>query len=76
MTSGTNPAIVSYNSSAAKIYSATSSLVRFESKNISFYFENMLYLAYYNASVLDVNSKVVGWAPGFKVITIKIILAL
>jgi hypothetical protein len=50
--------------------------VRFESKNISFYFENMLYLAYYNASVLDVNSKVVGWAPGFKVITIKIILAL
>jgi hypothetical protein len=33
---------VSYNSSAAKIYNAASSLVRSEIKNIFFYFEHTL----------------------------------
>jgi hypothetical protein len=31
---GVNPTIVSYNASAVKSYNATSSLVRFENKNI------------------------------------------
>jgi hypothetical protein len=31
---GANPTIVNYNASAVLIYSATSSLVRFENKNI------------------------------------------
>jgi hypothetical protein len=34
-----NPSILSYNASGVKIYNATSSLVRFESKNIFFYIE-------------------------------------
>jgi hypothetical protein len=34
-----NPTIVSYNASAVKIYNATSSLVRFENKNIFFCLE-------------------------------------
>jgi hypothetical protein len=33
---------VSYNASAVKNYNSTSSLVRFESKSIFFYFENTL----------------------------------
>jgi hypothetical protein len=33
---------VSYNASAVKIYNATSSLVRFENKNISLYFVKTL----------------------------------
>jgi hypothetical protein len=36
--SGANPTTASYNSSAVKKYNATSSLVHFENKNISFYF--------------------------------------
>jgi hypothetical protein len=36
-----------YNASAVKIYNATSCLVRFENKNIFFYFKNVL--VYYNA---------------------------
>jgi hypothetical protein len=40
-----NPANVSYNASAVKIYSATSSQVRFENKNIFFYFEKRTMLA-------------------------------
>jgi hypothetical protein len=39
---GANPAIVSYNVSAVKIYNATSSLVRFERKTIFFSFEKTL----------------------------------
>jgi hypothetical protein len=33
---GSNPTMVSYNASAVKIYNASSSLVRFENKNIFF----------------------------------------
>jgi hypothetical protein len=39
---GANPTIVSYNASAAKIYNAKSSLLRFENKNIFFYYEKTL----------------------------------
>jgi hypothetical protein len=35
----TNPTVASYKSSAAKMYNATNSLVRFENKNIFFYLE-------------------------------------
>jgi hypothetical protein len=43
-------------------YNATSSLARFESKKLYSTLENVL--AYYNASVVAVNSKVAGLAPG------------
>jgi hypothetical protein len=36
---GANPTIASYNASAVKFYSATSSLVRFENRFFFFYFE-------------------------------------
>jgi hypothetical protein len=36
---GANPTIVSYNASAVKIYNTTSSLVRFENKNILFFLD-------------------------------------
>jgi hypothetical protein len=49
---GANPAMESYNASAVKIYNVTSSLVRFENKNIE------------PTGVVVVNSKVVGLAPG------------
>jgi hypothetical protein len=39
---GANPTTLSYNASPVKIYNATSSLVRFENKNIVFYFEKQL----------------------------------
>jgi hypothetical protein len=39
---GPNPTIVSYNAGAVKIYSATSSLVRFKNKNSFVYFVKML----------------------------------
>jgi hypothetical protein len=55
--SGSNPTIVIYNARAAKIYNATSSLVRFENKNSFFYLENNA-LAYYSAGVVVVNSGV------------------
>jgi hypothetical protein len=66
-TAGSNPTIASYNASAVKIYSATSSLVRFENKNIFFYFKKTLNPTRYSAGVVAVNSKVVGLAPDFGV---------
>jgi hypothetical protein len=36
---GANPTIMSYNTSAVKIYNAKKSLVRFESRNFFLYFE-------------------------------------
>jgi hypothetical protein len=36
--SGANPTIASYNASVVNFYNATGSLVRFENKNIIFYF--------------------------------------
>jgi hypothetical protein len=40
--------------------------VCFENKNISFYFEKLLYIAYYNAVAAAVNEKVVGLTPGWR----------
>jgi hypothetical protein len=36
---GANPTIASYNASVVNFYNATGSLMRFENKNILFYFE-------------------------------------
>jgi hypothetical protein len=58
---GANPTIASYNASVVNFYNAMGSLVRFENKNIIFYFKNAL--AYYNAGAVAVSSKVVRLAP-------------
>jgi hypothetical protein len=50
---GANLTIASYNASAVKIYNATSSLVRFESKN-TFFGISKNALAYCNAGVVVV----------------------
>jgi hypothetical protein len=59
---GPNPTIVSYNTSAVKIYNATGSLLRFENKKM---FSSTLKnaLAYYNAGVVAVNLKAPGTIP-------------
>jgi hypothetical protein len=49
--SGANPTIMSYNASAVKIYNPTSSIVRFQNKDILFYNEKNA-LSLYNAGVI------------------------
>jgi hypothetical protein len=57
-----NHSIVNYSAIAVNIYNASSSLVRFENKNILFTLKNAL--ACYNAGDVVANSKVVGIDPG------------
>jgi hypothetical protein len=50
---------VRYNPSAVEIYNTSSSLARFENKNIFFYYKNAL--ACHNVGVADVNSEFAGF---------------
>jgi hypothetical protein len=56
--------IVSYNASVVKIHNTTSSLVKFEIKNIFFYFEKCCSLRHTTLALyVDAKSEVVGLAP-------------
>jgi hypothetical protein len=63
-TPGTNPTVVSYHASDVKILNATSSLVRFENKSISYKLGKTLKSTAYVAGVVVVNSEVVWFTPG------------
>jgi hypothetical protein len=53
-----------FNDSEVKICNTTSNLVRFEKKIIPFYYEKTLYVVYYNAGDIVVNSEAIGLASG------------
>jgi hypothetical protein len=59
---GVDPTIMSYNARAVKIHNATSSLVRFEDKNVFLYFEKMFYLTNCNAGSVMVDRAYFLWA--------------